>query len=134
MKIESKKTQVNAPIEKVYSFLANSKNIEQLLPQNDVKDFKGTETECSFKVQGGIIISLIQKEVIPFDEIILQSGEKSPFPFTLTVFLNSIAEHTTEGYLLFDGEVNAFLSMMVKKPLTNLFDYMSGELTKVDFP
>ena len=30
----------------------------------------------------------------------------------------------------FDGEVNAFLKMMVEKPLLNLFNYMANKLSK----
>lgn len=129
MIIESEKTIVKATKEEVYAFLSNAKNVEALLPKEEVKEFKGEENECSFKVQGGITISLIQEEMIPNEKIIMKSGEKSPFPFKLNVFMNEV-EEGTEGYIVFDGEVNAFLKMMVKKPLTNLFNYMTDALGK----
>lgn len=129
MIIESEKTVVNATREEVYSFLSNAENIEALLPKEEIKEFKGSSTDCSFKVQGGITISLIQDELIPNEKIIMRSGEKSPFPFKLNVFMNSV-EGGTEGYIVFDGEVNAFLKMMVKKPLTNLFNHMTEALGK----
>ena len=127
MIIESKKTIVNASKEEVFKFLANAENIESLLPKEEIKEFKASSTECSFKVQGGITISLIQEELIPNEKIIMKSGEKSPFPFKLNVFMNEV-EGGTEGYILFDGDVNAFLKMMVKKPLTNLFNHMTKAL------
>lgn len=127
MKIDSEKTMINASQQEVFEFIANAENIEHLLPKNDVKDFQGTETECSFKVQGGITISLVQEELKPNSEIHMKSGEKSPFPFNLVIHFNEVGDQT-EGYIAFDGEVNAFLSMMVKKPLTNLFNYMSNKL------
>ncbi len=127
MKIDSEKAIVDAPIETVYEFLSNAENIGKLLPENEVQDFKGTTTDCSFKVQGGITISLVQDQLNPNEEIKMISGEKSPFPFHLTVHLKS-SEGKTEGYIAFDGEVNAFLKMMVKKPLTNLFNHMTNEL------
>jgi carbon monoxide dehydrogenase subunit G len=127
MIIESEKTIVNASKEEVFTFLANAENIESLLPKDEIKEFKATSTECSFKVQGGITISLIQEELIPNEKIIMKSGEKSPFPFKLNVFMNEDKDGT-EGYILFDGEVNAFLKMMVKKPLTNLFNHMTKAL------
>lgn len=131
MKIESEKTIVNAPIEKVFNFLTDAQNIEQLLPKDEVKEFKATEKECSFKVQGGVIITLVQEKLEPHSAIKMKSGEKSPFPFDLTINLEGKEEQKTLGYILFDGEVNAFLQMMVKKPLTNLFNFMSNELQKV---
>ena len=130
MKIDSDKSIVNAPIGEVYNFLVNAENIGQLLPQNEVKDFKGTTNDYSFKVQGEITISLIQDELIPTKEIIMKSGEKSPFPFKLTVHLDDV-DGKTEGFIAFDGEVNAFLKMMVKKPLTNLFNHMTNQLKQV---
>lgn len=130
MKIESNKSVVNAPLEEVYTFLTNAENLEQLLPKDEVKDFKGSEKECSFKVQGGVTISLQQEELTPNKEIQMVSGEKSPFPFKLNVHLKEV-DGKTEGLIIFDGEVNAFLKMMVKKPLTNLFNHMTGELKQV---
>jgi len=130
MRIDSNKAIIDAPVQKVYDFLVNAENIGKLLPQNEVKDFRGTENECSFKVQGGITISLVQSELLPINEIKMKSGEKSPFPFQLSVILNDF-EGKTEGYISFDGEVNAFLQMMVKKPLTNLFNHMTEELKQV---
>lgn len=130
MKIDSNKAIVNAPVETVYNFLVNAENIGKILPQKEVQDFKGTATDCSFKVQGGITISLIQDELKPNTEIKMVSGEKSPFPFKLTVHLNS-NEGNTEGYIAFDREVNAFLKMIMKKPLTSLFNHMTNELRSI---
>ncbi|PHR47683.1 MAG: hypothetical protein COA32_06930 [Fluviicola sp.] len=129
MIIESEKTVVKATQKEVYTFLSNAENIESLLPKEEIKEFKGTSTECSFKVQGGITISLIQEELIPNEKIIMKSGEKSPFPFKLNVFMDEV-DGGTKGYIVFDGEVNAFLKMMVKKPLTNLFNHMTNALGK----
>ncbi len=129
MIIDSSKVQVNASQEKVFTFLKDMQNIIHLLPQDKISDFKATESECSFKVQGGVIISLIQNGDEGHGKIKMKSGEKSPFPFQLEV-ITSEKNEGTEGYLHFDGEVNMFLKMMVEKPLTALFNYMSTELAK----
>jgi len=63
----------------------------------------------------------------PNSKIDIVSGEKAPFPFTLEVFINEKGS-STEGYLLFNGEINMFLKMMVVKPLTHLFDHMADQL------
>lgn len=127
MKIDSEKVIVNAEVNTVYNFVKDARNIEELLPANDVKEFSATETECSFKVQGGIIITLEQKELFENDKIIMKAGQKSPFPFDLIIFMTPNGDKT-EGYIHFDGKVNSFLKMMVQKPLTNLFNYMSNKL------
>ncbi|MDG1332245.1 MAG: hypothetical protein P8P74_07935 [Crocinitomicaceae bacterium] len=127
MKINSNTVIVSAPQQDVFSFLKDANNLIHLLPQDKISDFKSTTDDCSFKVQGGVIISLIHDGHEGTDKIFMKSGEKSPFPFKLTILTGAKAEET-EGRIDFDGEVNMFLKMMVEKPLTNLFNYMSKKL------
>ncbi len=127
MKINSEKVNVKATPETIIAFLQDANNLIHLLPQDNISDFKSTNEECSFKVQGGITISLIEDGIEGNEKLFLKSGEKSPFPFRLTIKLNH-QDETTEGFIHFDGEVNMFLKMMVEKPLTNLFNYMSDKL------
>lgn len=123
------KVSVGTNRSNIIDFLINPKNLEHLLPMDKVKDFVCDETSCSFKVQGGFIISLVQ-DGNEEDKVFLKSGEKSPFPFKLTIHLIEQEKDTTEGHIEFDGEVNAFLKMMVEKPLLSLFNYMSNKLSK----
>ena len=127
MKIKADNVVVNADQATVRAFLGDSNNMEHLLPQDKISDFKATKEECSFKVQGGITISLVQDGDNGSNELYMKSGAKSPFPFKLTIHMNENGG-TTEGHIAFDGEVNAFLKMMVERPLTNLFNYMSKQL------
>lgn len=127
MKIDSTKVLVNASQQTVFEFLQDSTNLFHLLPQDKITDWKASNTECSFKVQGGVTITLIQNGSEGAEKLFMKSGEKSPFPFNLTI--HTIAQgDQTEGYIAFDGEVNMFLKMMVEKPLTNLFNYMSDKM------
>jgi len=127
MTIDSTKVSVNASTEKVFEFLSDANNLIHLLPQDKISDFKSTNDECSFKVQGGVMISLIEDGRLEGEELYLKSGASSPFPFRLSIRLTAI-EGGCEGYIHFDGEVNMFLKMMVQTPLTNLFNYMSQKL------
>jgi hypothetical protein len=129
MILTGEKVKVNTGRTEIENFLIDSRNLEYLLPKDKISNFVADENACSFKVQGGFTISLIQ-DGREEGKIYLRSGEKSPFPFKLTVHLNEEEANITEGYIVFDGEVNAFLKMMVEKPLLNLFNYMSHKLTK----
>ncbi len=126
MTLDSEKVIVQASQNEIIDFLKDANNLIHLLPQDNISDFKSDENQCSFKVQGGIIISLIENGYEE-NKLFLKSGEKSPFPFDLTIHLTEL-ENATEGYIHFDGKVNAFLKMMVEKPLKNLFNYMSNKL------
>ena len=111
------------------SFLIDCTNYELLLPQDKISDFKATMAECSFKVQGGITIKLIQSGVDETGAILLKSGEESPFPFTLKVNLIE-AINSTRGNIKFDGELSPFVAMVAKKPLENLFNFMAEKIVE----
>ena len=126
MELKSNQVSVKATKEEIISFLSNSENLWLILPQDKISDFKADKESCSFKVQGGITISLVQNGHED-NKLFLKSGEKTPFPFNLTIHLIENGS-LTDGYIHFDGEVNAFLKMMVEKPLSALFNYMSEKL------
>lgn len=127
MIIESTKVDVNANQEEIFNFLINSNNIIHLLPQDKISDWKSTDTECSFKAQGGFKIALIQDGSEGKSKVFMRSGEKSPFPFKLTLFINE-SNGKSNGYIEFNGEVNMFLKKMVEKPLTALFNHMAEKI------
>lgn len=127
MTIKANTVIVNTTQQETFDFLKDSNNIIHLLPQDKVSDFQSTDTECSFKVQGGVTISLLQDGSDGSDILYMKSGKKSPFPFRLSIVMKDLGAQT-EGYIQFDGEVNAFLKMMVERPLTALFNHMSTQL------
>lgn len=129
--IESNKVTINASQEVVYTFLTDFNNIKELLPQDKISDWNATVDQCSFKIQNAAIIPLVKESVVPHNKINIKSGEKTPFPFTLEVFINPLDGGGCEAHMEFNGEINAFLKMMVVKPLTNLFNYMAKRMQEV---
>lgn len=129
-KIDSEKVIVAKPATVVFEYLSDFNNFVNLLPPDKISDWRSDTNQCSFKIQNAAIIPLVKKEVHPHSKIDIVSGEKAPFPFTMSVqILNH--EQGCECQLHFDGEINAFLKMMVMKPLTNLFNYMAERLQAV---
>jgi hypothetical protein len=127
MIISSTETTILAQRTLVYSYLQDARNYLDLLPQDKIKEWTATEKHCSFKVQGGFIITLVLDGGIESSNVYLKSGEKSPFPFKLDIQLEE-TEEGTKGKIVFNGEVNMFMKMMVEKPLTALFNTMSHKL------
>lgn len=129
MKIESKKVKVPASEEKVFKYVSDLNNFKKLLPDDRISEWESTSDYCSFKVQGTATIDLKLKEQTPYSHILLESGSKSPFPFTLDIYFNE-NEGLTTAYQIMNAKVNPFLKMMVERPLTNLFDYIADRLTE----
>lgn len=127
MKIESKKVIINAPQETVFEYITDLNNFKNLLPAERISDWESTREYCSFKVQGTATIDLKLGVQEPYSHLVFESAEKSPFPFTLNVFLSE-KEGTTTVYQVMEAKVNPFLKMMVERPLTNLFDYIADKL------
>lgn len=130
-KIESKHVEINKSVQFVFDFMKDFNNIKQLLPQDKISDWNSDFDQCSFKIQNAALIPLVKDSVVEPNTIHIVNGEKTPFPFTLKITFNELEADKTEAFLNFDGEINAFLKMMVVKPLTNLFNYMSAELKTV---
>lgn len=129
--IKSEVKTIKASQEEIFNFLSDFNNIKQLLPEDKISEWTSTVDDCSFKIQGTATIPLVKDSVEEFSRINIVSGPKAPFPFTLVAHINTLdGDAGCESYLVFDGEINAFLKMMVVKPLTNLFDYMSHKLSK----
>ena len=128
--IESEKVIVAKSTKVVFDYLCDFNNFVNLLPPDKISDWRSDTDQCSFKIQNAAIIPLVKKQVHPDHQIDIISGEKAPFPFTLTVHLKPV-DTGCECQLIFNGDINAFLKMMVMKPLTNLFNYMADRLQKV---
>lgn len=128
MIIKSTEVEVNASQETIFNLLNKVSNLHFLLPKDKISDWKSDENSCSFKVQNGTVtISLVENGYEGLQKIFMKSGEKSPFPFNLTINILSQNE-TVKGYIEFNGEVNMFLKMLVEKPLTSLFNDMANHL------
>jgi len=128
-RIESKKVLVSASPEQTFAFLSDMNNIIHLLPEDKISNWQSDEKYCSFKIQNAYTISLEFKESTPHSSITYSSGSGSPFAFTLNVSLTEV-DGKTEAQQICDANINPFLEMMVKGPLTNLFDYMADKLGK----
>ena len=103
MILKSTSVLINENQENIFLFLSDSSNLFHILPKESISDWKANLTECSFKVQGGVVISLVQDGFEGKSKIFMKSGEKSPFPFKLTLNLEKI-ENQTQGYIEFDDD------------------------------
>ena len=132
MKIEGKKATLNAVPQKVFDFLSDFDNYQQLMPEQIV-NWKSEKETCSFTVSGMADISLkFAKRESPRLLELTPNG-KTPVNFSLMVYLepDSLNEQKTVVRVDVDADLNPMLAMFAKKPLENLANTITSELGKV---
>lgn len=129
MNLESRKVTVPKSSKYLFTTLEQLPSYEGLMPES-IEKFEIDNDSFIFGLKGMPEIRLVLKEKIPNSKIILGAAS-SKMPFTLEVTLNEIDTNTTEAQLLFKGEFNPMISMMVKKPLTKFIETLIDNIEKL---
>jgi len=129
MNLETKKTIINKSQKYFFEFLTDLNNFKQLMPENTDK-FEVDGESFIFSLKGMPEIRLVLKEKQEFDKIILGAAS-SKLDFTLSAIINEVSENSCEAQLLFNGDFNPMMAMMVKKPLTNFIDTLTENIAKL---
>ncbi|MFZ4547419.1 MAG: hypothetical protein ACOYN4_08290 [Bacteroidales bacterium] len=125
--IESKKTPINCPHEKVYHFLGNFDNFGSLLPEQ-VSEWQSTGDSCSFEVKGLPKIGLRHVGKTPFVKISMKSEGKLPFTFAFDTHIEAASPQQCLVQLVIDSDMNPFIAVMAEKPLQNFVDVLLVKL------
>lgn len=123
-RIEAKKSQ-----KEMFEFLTDLKNFEQLMPTATQK-FEVDGDSFIFALKGMPEIRLVLKEVTQYSKITLGAAS-SKLNFELIANIEEIDSQTSAVILDFNGEFNAMMAMMVKKPLTSFIETLTSNLEKV---
>ncbi|MGB2128035.1 MAG: SRPBCC family protein [Flavicella sp.] len=129
MNLESKKITLSKTPQYVFEKLENLASFEGLMPEN-IEKFQIDGESFIFGLKGMPEIRLVLKEKVEYSRIVLGAAS-SKIPFTLSLELNKIDENTTEAQLLFKGEFNPMIGMMVKKPLTSFIGTLIENVEKL---
>ncbi len=97
-------------------------NFEQLLPQDKITDWEASNDICTMKIKNMGNLGLKRVASTPNSLIYIDSYGKTPFKFTLNLFLEEIENDNCKAHLVFDGDINPFMKMMLEKPLTEFFN------------
>lgn len=129
MNLESKKSVVNKSQKELFEFLTNLQNFEKLMPST-IDKFEVDGDSFLFSLKGMPEIRLVIKEKNEFDKIVL-SAASSKLNFSLTTLIQPISENTCDLQLLFTGDFNPMMAMMVKSPLQKFIDTLAEKAEKL---
>ncbi|UOB17003.1 SRPBCC family protein [Abyssalbus ytuae] len=130
MNIESKKTILNKPAKEVFDFLIDVKNFEKLMPENTSKFEILDSDRFVFALKGMPEIVLKLKEQYPHNKVVLGAASDK-LPFTLTAHINEIEDNKCETNLVFEGDFNPMMGMMIKGPITNFIGTLTDNMSKI---
>jgi len=132
-KIESRIGTIKHSDRKIFEFLSDFNNFEQLIPADKVKNYTSDGESCSFTVDGigNVGLRIIEKE--EFKLLKISSEGKSPIAFLMWIQMKQVDEKDTKVKITVDPQVNAMLMGMVKKPLKDFSDALIDRLEKLSF-
>ncbi|WP_055435455.1 hypothetical protein [Lacinutrix algicola] len=127
MNLESQKVTIEKSAEETFNFLSDVKNFETLMPDTISKFELLGEDKFLFALKGMPEIVLKKKETIPNNKIVLgAAGGK--LDFSLIATITEIDSNKSEVKLNFDGEFNAMMAMMIKRPISNFIDTLATNM------
>jgi carbon monoxide dehydrogenase subunit G len=129
MNLESKKTSVQKSQKELFFYLTDLENFKNLLPDS-LEEFSVSGDSFKFQLKGMPAIRLAFDTQQEYDLIKLKATSDA-FPIYLICKINAISDTQSEAQLFFEGEINAMMAMMLKKPLQNLLDHLAEKTGKL---
>ena len=128
MNLESSKIIVNKSSEEIYNFLIEVKNFEKLMPEGISKFDLISNNEFLFALKGMPEITLVKKSETPFESVVLGSSGK--LEFSLKTSITSLDQTKSQIQLLFSGDFNPMMTMMIKGPISKFIENLVNNIQK----
>ena len=128
MKLESSIAMLAKPIEDVFEQLTRASTYELLMPEEASFRIKD-EKHFSFKLGSMPVIPLKLERQTPNSQIVM-AADGGNVPFELHANLEAV-DGETKIQLVFEGNINPMMQMMVKKPLTQFLEALIANTGKL---
>lgn len=130
MNLESPKVTVEKSAQYIFDALTDVKNFEKLMPENIAKFEVTGDESFIFALKGMPEIKLKMKEKTAPNKVVLGAANDK-LPFMLTGNINAVSDASSEIQLLFEGEFNAMMAMMVKGPISKFIETLAQNMHKL---
>lgn len=130
MNLESHTVTIDKSAQYLFDSLSDVRNFEKLMPESIAKFEVTGDDSFIFGLKGMPEIKLKTKEKTAPTQIVLGAASDK-LPFTLTANLTEIEANKTEVKLLFNGEFNAMMAMMIKGPITKFMENLTTNMSKL---
>jgi carbon monoxide dehydrogenase subunit G len=128
MNLEGRKIIVNKPVNELVEILKKPEEYKMLMPES-LQNFEVLDDGFKFSLKGMPEIALKIENVS--DSMVILRSANSSLDFALKGAMNPMNESKTEVQLLFEGNFNPFIKMMVQKPLQNFINSLTDNIEKI---
>jgi hypothetical protein len=130
MNLESPRVTVEKSAEEIFNLLSDVRNFEKLMPENIAKFEVIGDDAFIFGLKGMPEIKLVIKEKLGPNKLVLGAASDK-LPFTLVADIISVSENSSSVQLLFEGEFNAMMGMMIKGPIGKFIETLAVNMDKL---
>lgn len=130
MNLESPRVTVEKSAEDLFNLLSDVRNFEKLMPENIAKFEVIGDNAFIFGLKGMPEIKLVVKEKLGPNKLVLGAASDK-LPFTLVADIISVSENSSSVQLLFEGEFNAMMGMMIKGPIGKFIETLAVNMDKL---
>ncbi len=129
MKLDSPRQTIHKSSQEVFDFLNEVRNFEKLMPDNISKFEPLGDDGFVFALSGMPEVALRKKETSAPNRVALgAAGGK--LDFNLVADITQISETSSEVQLVFSGDFNTMVGMMIKGPINKLIETLVTNIPK----
>lgn len=133
LQLKSKTVIIKGNPEKVYEFVSDFRNMQNMLPEDIMKNIEIYDQRCRFDVPGIGRVGIKIAEKTPFSKIRIMADENSPGDFNLWMNLEPHPENQTKVDFVLHAGLNMIIEAMAKKPLQQFIDMLADKIEQKDF-
>jgi len=119
---------INQPVEKVYQFLSDLNNHQQLMPEN-IYNWTSTQDEARFTIQNMAKLALKVSSRVENQEINIIPLEEAPFAIEMKWTILPDGDATKANFIV-SADLNMMMKMLASGPLQKLVDHQTVALSK----
>ena len=129
MNLESPRVSIEKSSQIVFNFLTDVKNFKPLMPE-DTSKFELINDETFLFALSGMPEIVLKKKSLESPKTIVLGAAGGKIDFSLTAIIVSISENKSEVQLKFEGDFNAMMAMMIKRPITKFIETLALNIPK----
>ena len=129
MNLESTRVSIEKSSQIVFNFLTDVKNFKPLMPE-DTSKFELIDDETFLFALSGMPEIVLKKKSFENTNNIMLVAAGGKLDFSLTAIIESISENKSEVQLKFEGNFNAMMGMMIKRPISKFIETLALNIPK----